>query len=173
MKVKKNDTVVVITGKDVKKTGKVLTALPKLNRVVVEGVNVQEKNRKARSAQETSQKIKKEGPIDASNVLVICPVCGKATRVGYVIVDGKKVRACKKCGASLDVKVEKKEVAKKATTKKASTKKATEEVATEAAPKKTRTKKAETAPAVEEVAEVKKPTTRKKAVKEVTEDAEA
>ena len=173
MKVKKNDTVVVITGKDVKKTGKVLTALPKLNRVVVEGVNVQEKNRKARSAQETSQKVKKEGPIDASNVLVICPVCGKATRVGYVIVDGKKVRACKKCGASLDVKVEKKEVAKKATTKKASTKKATEEVATEAAPKKTRTKKAETAPAVEEVAEVKKPTTRKKAVKEVTEDAEA
>ena len=173
MKVKKNDTVVVITGKDVKKTGKVLTALPKLNRVIVEGVNIQEKNRKARSAQETSQKVKKEGPIDASNVLVICPVCGKATRVGYVIVDGKKVRACKKCGASLDVKVEKKEVAKKATTKKASTKKATEEVATEAAPKKTRTKKAETAPAVEEVAEVKKPTTRKKAVKEVTEDAEA
>ena len=173
MKVKKNDTVVVITGKDVKKTGKVLTALPKLNRVIVEGVNVQEKNRKARSAQETSQKIKKEGPIDASNVLVICPVCGKATRVGYVIVDGKKVRACKKCGASLDVKVEKKEVVKKTTTKKASTKKATEEVATEAAPKKTRTKKTETAPAVEEVAEVKKPTTRKKAVKEVTEDAEA
>jgi large subunit ribosomal protein L24 len=172
MKVKKNDTVVVITGKDVKKTGKVLTALPKLNRVIVEGVNVQEKNRKARSAQETSQKIKKEGPIDASNVLVICPVCGKATRVGYVIVDGKKVRACKKCGASLDVKVEKKEVAKK-TTKKASTKKATEEVATEAAPKKTRTKKAETAPAVEEVKEVKKTSTRKKAVKEVTEDAEA
>ena len=60
MKVKKNDTVVVITGKDVKKTGKVLTALPKLNRVVVEGVNIQEKNRKARSAQETSQKIKQE-----------------------------------------------------------------------------------------------------------------
>ena len=173
MKVKKNDTVVVITGKDVKKTGKVLTALPKLNRVIVEGVNVQEKNRKARSAQETSQKIKKEGPIDASNVLVICPVCGKATRVGYVIVDGKKVRACKKCGASLDVKVEKKEVVKKTTTKKASTKKATEEVATEAAPKKTRTKKAETAPAVEEVKEVKKTSTRKKAVKEVTEDAEA
>ena len=171
MKVKKIDTVVVITGKDVKKTGKVLTALPKLNRVIVEGVNVQEKNRKARSAQETSQKIKKEGPIDASNVLVICPVCGKATRVGYVIVDGKKVRACKKCGASLDVKVEKKEAAKK-TTKKASTKKATEEVATEAAPKKTRTKKTETAPAVEEVKEVKK-TSRKKAVKEVTENAEA
>ncbi len=178
MKVKKNDTVVVITGKDVKKTGKVLTALPKLNRVVVEGVNIQEKNRKARSAQETSEKIKREGPIDASNVLVICPACNKATRVGYILVDGKKVRACKKCGASLDVKAEKKEVAKKTTTKKATTKKTTaqteEAVTTEVAPKKTRTKKAETAPAVEEVKEVKKTSTRKKAVKEEkTENAEA
>ena len=161
MKVKKNDTVVVITGKDVKKTGKVLTALPKLNRVVVEGVNVQEKNRKARSAQETSQKIKQEGPIDASNVLVICPVCGKATRVGYAVVDGKKVRVCKKCNASLDAKVEKKETAKKATTKKAPAKKAADEVvATETAPKKTRAKKAETAE-VAEVKEVKKTSTRK------------
>ncbi len=172
MKVKKNDTVVVITGKDVKKTGKVLTALPKLNRVIVEGVNIQEKNRKARSAQETSQKVKQEGPIDASNVLVICPACGKATRVGYTLVDGKKVRTCKKCSASLDAKVEKKEAAKKATAKKATAKKvaATEEVAEAPAPKKTRTKKAETAPAVE--GEVKK-TSRKKAVKEVTENAEA
>ncbi|MBO5926822.1 MAG: 50S ribosomal protein L24 [Clostridia bacterium] len=171
MKVKKNDTVVVITGKDAKKTGKVLTALPKLNRVVVEGVNVQEKNRKARSAQETSQKIKKEGAIDASNVLVICPVCQKATRVGYTIVDGKKVRTCKKCSASLDSKVEKKETAKKETAKKA-TKKATkvEEGATEPAPKKTRTKKAETA-SNEEVKEVKQTSTRKKTVK--TENAEA
>ena len=83
MKVKKNDTVVVITGKDLKKTGKVLVAMPKTNKIIVEGVNVQEKNRKARTAQETSQKIKKEGAIDASNVLVICPVCNKATRVGF------------------------------------------------------------------------------------------
>lgn len=174
MKVKKNDTVVVITGKDVKKTGKVLTALPKLNKVIVEGVNVQEKNRKARSAQETSQKIKKEGAIDASNVLVICPVCGKATRVGYTIVDGKKVRTCKKCNASLDAKVEKKEV-KKTTAKKA----------TDAAPKKPRTKKVATtetetpvetaveAPATE-VKEVKKTsTTRKKTVKKEETDANA
>ena len=97
MKIKKNDTVVVLTGKDVKKTGKVLAAMPKTNKIIVEGVNVQEKNRKARSAQETSTKIKKEGPIDASNVLVICATCGKATRVGYGEVEGKKVRICKKC----------------------------------------------------------------------------
>lgn len=157
MKVKKNDNVLVITGKDVKKTGKVLVAMPKANKIVVEGVNVQEKNRKARSAQETSQKIKKEGPIDASNVLVVCPVCGKATRVGYEIVDGKKVRICKKCKASLDVKVEKKAEAKKATktTKKATTKKA--EASTEA-----------------EVKEVKKTSTRKKVAKtEEATDAQA
>ena len=149
MKVKKNDTVVVITGKDLKKTGKVLAAMPKANRIIVEGVNVQEKNRKARTAQETSQKIKKEGPIDASNVLVICPVCKKATRVGYAEVDGKKVRVCKKCGASLDVKIEVKEVAKKTASKAKKEVKKVEEVV-------------ET-PAVEtaEVKEVKKTTTKK------------
>ena len=150
MKVKKNDTVVVITGKDVKKTGKVLSVMPKANKVVVEGVNIQSRSRKARSAQETSQIVKKEGPIDASNVLVICPVCGKATRVGYAIVDGKKVRVCKKCGKSLEVEVK-------------------AEVQT--APKKTVRKKKEVT-AEAEVKEVKKASTRKKAVKEETTDAE-
>lgn len=164
MKVKKNDTVVVITGKDVKKTGKVIASMPKLNKIIVEGVNVQEKNRKARTAQETSQKIKKEGPIDASNVLVICPKCDKATRVAYAIVDGKKVRVCKKCGAVLDVKEEKKAPAKKATKKAVK-----EDVATEEAPAvekkatKKSTKKAEVA--VEEVVEKK---TTKKATKKET-----
>ena len=120
MKVKKNDIVVVITGKDAKKTGKVLSVLPKSNKVVVEGVNIQSKSKKARSAQETSQIIKKEGAIDASNVLVICPVCGKATRVGHAVIDGKKVRVCKKCNQSLDVavKVEVQEAPKKTVRKK-------------------------------------------------------
>ncbi len=165
MKVKKNDTVVVITGKDVKKTGKVLMAFPKTNKIVVEGVNIQEKNRKARSAQETSQKIKKEGPIDASNVLVICPVCGKATRVEYQIVDGKKGRICKKCKASLDEKVVVKAETKKKT-KKAEV--SAEDAATEEvkpARKRKTTKKAD-AEVVEtaEVKEVKK-ASRKKAAK--------
>ena len=165
MKVKKNDTVVVITGKDVKKTGKVLVAFPQDNKIIVEGVNVQEKNRKARSAQETSQKIKKEGPIDASNVLVICPVCGKATRVGYQIVDGKKVRICKKCNASLDEKIVAKAETKKKT-KKAEVK--TEDAATEEAKparKRRTTKKAEEVVETAEVKEVKK-ASRKKAAKE-------
>ena len=168
MKVKKNDTVVVITGKDVKKTGKVIASMPKLNKIIVEGVNVQEKNRKARSAQETSQKIKKEGPIDASNVLVICPKCDKATRVAYAIVDGKKVRVCKKCGAVLDVKEEK----KAAPAKKASKKAVKEEVATEEvapAVEKKATKKSTKKAAEGEVVAEKK-TAKKKTAKKV--DAE-
>lgn len=186
MKVKKNDTVVVLTGKDVKKTGKVLMAMPKSNKIVVEGVNVQEKNHKARSAQDTSSKIKREGPIDASNVLVICPKCGKATRVGHKIVDGKKVRICKKCGESLDVKVvadakaAKKSVAKKATKKAAVNDEAVKEAPvaeeTKAVKKTTKTTKTTKTAAKKEVAEgekeVKKASTRKKTAKTEEKDAE-
>ena len=118
MKVKKNDTVLVITGKDAGKTAKVLTALPKENKVIVDGINVQKKHKKARSAQEVSAIQNQSGPIDASNVMVVCPVCNKATRVAYLIEGDKKVRTCKKCGAVLDATKEAKEV-KKATKKKA------------------------------------------------------
>ena len=148
MKVKKNDNVVVLTGKDKKKTGKVLEVMPKANKVVVEGVNVQSKSKKARSANETSQIIKKEGAIDASNVLVICPVCNKATRVAHAVIDDKKVRVCKKCGASLDSKVEKapkKEDAPKKTTRK----KKVEEAGTEVKTTKTSTRKKAVKEAVE------------------------
>ena len=130
MKVKKNDTVLVLTGKDNGKTGKVLRALPGDNKNVVDGINVQKKHRKARSAQETSAIVEQAGPIDASNVLVVCPHCDKATRVAHAEVEGKKVRVCKKCGKPLDVKAEaKKAPAKKATAKKASKKKSTVEEA--------------------------------------------
>ena len=119
MKVKKNDTVLVITGKDAGKTAKVLAALPKANRVIVDGVNVQKKHKKARSAQEVSSIQNQAGPIDASNVMVVCPVCNKATRVAYKVEGDKKARICKKCGAVLDASKEAKEVKKaaKATTK--------------------------------------------------------
>ena len=118
MKVKKNDTVLVLTGKDAGKTAKVLVAFPKENRIVVDGINVQKKHKKARSAQEVSEITNQSGPIDASNVLVVCPVCEKATRVAYKVEGDKKVRVCKKCGAILDATKEAKEV-KKATKKKA------------------------------------------------------
>lgn len=100
--VKKGDTVLVIAGKDKDAKGKVLAVNPEQNRVLVEGVNIVSKCKKARTAQEKSEIIKREAGIDASNVMVICPACGKATRVAHNIVDGKKVRVCKKCSASLD-----------------------------------------------------------------------
>lgn len=120
MKVKKNDTVLVLTGKDAGKTAKVLVALPKDNKVVVDGINVQKKHKKARSAQEVSSIVNQSGPIDASNVLVVCPTCNKATRVAYKVEGDKKVRVCKKCGAVLDAGKEAKEVKK--TTKRKSKK---------------------------------------------------
>lgn len=142
MKVKKNDTVLVITGKDAGKTAKVVAAMPKANKVVVEGVNVQKKSKKARSAQEVSQIVDMAGPIDASNVMVVCPTCNKATRVAYKIEGDKKVRVCKKCGAILDGAKEIKEVkkeakkatsgAKKTTTKKSTAKKTTKKASAEA-----------------------------------------
>ena len=102
MNVKKNDNVYVLSGKDAGKTGKVLVALPAENRIKVDGVNVQKKSKKARSARETSGIVEQVGPINASNVLVICPACGKGTRVKHSFVGDKKIRVCAKCGASLD-----------------------------------------------------------------------
>ena len=124
MKVKKNDTVVVISGKDAGKTGKVLTAFPAENRISVDGVNVQKKSKRARSAKETGGIIEQVGKIDASNVLVICPACNKATRVHHEKVDGKNVRVCAKCGAALDKKADASKAAK--TTKRAPRKKKAE-----------------------------------------------
>ena len=167
LNVKKGDTVLVIAGKDKDKRAKVLAVSPKTARVVVEGVNIVSKCKKARTAQDKSQIVKIEAPIDASNVMVVCPKCGKATRVAHAEIEGKKVRVCKKCGASLDkefvkevkkaskdrapkpepaVKVEKetkKPAAKKATAKKETVKKETKEVKKETAKKTTKTSKKE------------------------------
>ena len=101
MNVKLNDNVLVIAGKDKGKQGKVLATSPKANTVTVEGVRIQKKHEKARKANETSKIVEVPGPVDASNVMVVCPTCGKATKVKHAIVDGKKVRVCK-CGATLD-----------------------------------------------------------------------
>lgn len=164
LNVKKGDTVVVIAGKDKGKTGKVLVAMPADNSVVVAGVNIIAKHKKPRSAQDKGGIIKKENKIDASNVQVICPICGKATRIAHKEVDGKMARICKKCGANLDVVAKK--VAKdasKTTTKKATTTKATDakvetkkeasktekSVETKVAPKKTTSTTKTTKPATE------------------------
>ena len=104
MKVKINDTVLVITGKYKGKQGKVLKTIPTRHAVIVEGVNLVHKHEKARRANETSRIVTEEAPIDVSNVEVVCDKCGKPTRVGHAFIDGKKVRVCKHagCGAVLD-----------------------------------------------------------------------
>ncbi len=158
MKIKKNDTVYVVAGKDKKSTGKVLSVDTEANMIKVEGVCVQRKHRKARRAGETSGIVSQVGSINASNVLIVCPACGKNTRVGYVVDGDKKVRVCKKCGASLDVKPEAKKTAKKAA---AATKTAAKTTA-----KKTSTKKT----AGEKTADAPKKTTRKTAAKKAAED---
>jgi|LGOV01.1.fsa_nt_gb large subunit ribosomal protein L24 len=127
LSVKKGDNVLVIAGKDKGKTGSILSVLPIEKRVLVKGVNIITKHKKARSASDQGGIEKLEGKIDVSNVQVICPSCDKATRIAHKIVDGKKIRVCKKCDASLDInakKSPKKATAKKATAKKTTTKKA-------------------------------------------------
>ena len=101
MKIRKDDMVVVIAGSDKGKQGKVLSVDPKANKVIVEGVQVASKHYKARRQGEEGGIIKKETPVFASKVMLVCPKCGKATRVGHAVVEGKKVRACKKCGAEV------------------------------------------------------------------------
>ena len=99
MKIKKDDKVVVLSGKDKGKEGKVLIADPKAGKVVVEGVNVATKHQKAQKQGQEGGIIKVETPIYVSKVALVCPKCGKATRVAHKFVGDKKVRVCKKCGA--------------------------------------------------------------------------
>ena len=101
MNIKKDDVVVVLSGKYKGKQGKVLEVMPKEGKVVVEKVNVVSRHTKPRKQGDQGGILKKEAPIYASKVQVVCPKCSKATRVAYEIKDGKKVRTCKKCGAEL------------------------------------------------------------------------
>ena len=101
MNIRKDDKVIVISGKDKGKEGKVLSANPKAGKVIVEGVNVASKHMKPKKQGEQGGIIKVETPIYACKVMVVCPKCGKPTRVAHKLVDGKNVRVCKKCGANL------------------------------------------------------------------------
>ena len=99
MRIKKGDTVQVLSGNDKGKTGEVLEVIPKDSKVVVKGINVRKKHIKPRKQGEEGGIIPIECAIDSSKVNVICPKCGKTTRVEYKVEEGKKVRICKKCGA--------------------------------------------------------------------------
>ena len=103
MHVKRGDKVVVIAGKDKGKEGKVVAAMPSENKVIVEGVAMAKKHQKARVQGQESGIINKEMPIDASNVMRVCPKCGKPARVGVkVFEDGSKARYCKKCNETFN-----------------------------------------------------------------------
>jgi large subunit ribosomal protein L24 len=101
MNIKKDDKVVVLSGKDKGKQGQILVSDPKAMKVIVEGVNVATKHQKPRKQGEEGGIIKVETPIYASKVQLVCPKCGKPTRVAHKIKDGKKSRVCKKCGAEI------------------------------------------------------------------------
>ena len=101
MNIKKNDTVIVLSGKDKGVKGKVLVAMPTENKVIVEGVNVATCHTKPRRQGETGGIVKKETPIRTCKGALFCEKCGKGVRVGHSVNGDKKVRICRKCGAEI------------------------------------------------------------------------
>ena len=108
MKIKKDDTVLVITGKDKGRVGKVLRVFPDKNSATVERINMIKRHTKARESNQQGQIVEKEALIHVSNLQLICPECTKTGRVGKRILDdGTKVRFCKHCGESIEAKSKK------------------------------------------------------------------
>ena len=101
MSIKTGDTVVVLSGKDKGKKGKVLKVMPKESKVVVEKVNMVSRHTKPRQQGDQGGILKKEAPLYACKVQKVCPKCNKPTRIGHKVEGGKKVRVCKKCGAEI------------------------------------------------------------------------
>lgn len=104
IQIRKNDRVKVIAGKDLNKTGRVLSVLRDKGRVVVEGVSFLKRHTRPNPQRQIKGGIvEREAPIHVSNVMIVCGACGKATRIGHhVLADGKKVRICRSCNSSLD-----------------------------------------------------------------------
>jgi large subunit ribosomal protein L24 len=101
MKLKKGDQVVIISGKDRGKRGKILDVFPSEARVVVEGVNIRKKHVRPKKSGEKGQVVQTPAPLAVSNLKLICPKCGQPTKVGYKVVEDKKYRLCKKCGQEI------------------------------------------------------------------------
>jgi large subunit ribosomal protein L24 len=102
MKIRKGDTVTVISGKDKGVTSSVMRALPENQKVVVEKVGVVKKAQRPTRDNPSGGIMQLEKPVHVSNVMLVCPKCNKPTRVGVKVEDGKKSRVCKKCGKSID-----------------------------------------------------------------------
>ncbi len=101
MKIKKNDQVKILAGKDSGKTGKVSGVFPNEKKVIVEGLNLVKKHMRPRREGEKGQRIELPRKIQVSNVSLICPKCGKTTRVGFKITGDNKARICKKCNSEV------------------------------------------------------------------------
>ena len=102
LKIKKGDRVRVLTGKDRGKEGNVMRAMPATGKVIVDGVNIARKSQRPTRSTQQGGIIDKDMPIPVANVALICPNCGKPTRVGFKIYgDGTKVRICKKCNGEM------------------------------------------------------------------------
>ena len=101
MKIKKGDTIIVTLGKDRGKKGKVEKVFPKQEAVQVAGVNTYKRHMKKRDEKNPGGIVDKNRPISVSKVSVVCPSCGKQTRVGFLVTKNEKVRICRKCGKKL------------------------------------------------------------------------
>ena len=101
MKLKKGDTIKIISGNDKGKQGKVLAVFPSEERIVVEGVNIKKKHIRPRKQDQKGELVRIPAPFPLSRALLICPKCGQPTRVGFRVEGKKKVRVCKRCGAEM------------------------------------------------------------------------
>ncbi|MCP6718137.1 MAG: 50S ribosomal protein L24 [Patescibacteria group bacterium] len=101
MKIKKGDKVLVVSGKDKGKKGKILKAFPIERKVLIESVNLKKRHQKPKKTGSKGQIIQKPAPIDISNVKIICSKCNKPARVGYKVINNKKYRICKKCNKQI------------------------------------------------------------------------
>lgn len=101
MKIRKNDLVKILAGKDRGKVGRVLRVFPEREKVIVEGINILKKHIRPRREGEKGQIIQMPAPIEISNLAIVCTKCGKPTRVGLRFEENKKVRYCKKCGKAI------------------------------------------------------------------------
>lgn len=101
MRIKKNDQVQILSGKDRGKRGKILRALPEAGKVVVEGLNLVKRHKRPRKGGEKGQRVEVPAPLSVSKVMIVCSHCGKPSRVGYRSDGDNKIRTCKKCKAEI------------------------------------------------------------------------
>ena len=103
MEIRKNDSVMVIAGKERGKTGKILRVLPEENAVIIERLNIVKRHSKPRGPQQPGGIVEKEATIHASNVMIMCDKCNAPVRIGHkILADGKKIRICRRCNEALD-----------------------------------------------------------------------